>query len=498
VPGTGFQLHCLVGSQPGLVLDLKPGMLCIGRGRPGEKRYGWLLLDDPTVSRHHANLNWLPTKKRFSYEHISKTNPSRINGQLLRGDLFLGTNAQITIGTSSFLLIRKSIAAPLPTAAKKSKKTAIEDLDQTVYALQLLPNGFTDTLRKDGCNPIGVGVEVSWHPTIRHFVVEMKGGAQVRLSRQSQNLESNDLITHSAKLSHGDILTVDFCQFRFQEIQPEPDSIDTLTMSSKSPVPGYTEQKLIGQGSHGQVFHYKDLQGNSVAIKFLAPHLLQDEEAQIRFQNEAKVALSLNHPCLLRVRAVGDSKDGRKYMLSEYLPDGTLEDRLKEGRRLSLKETLGVAHDIGLALDYLHAKNLVHRDVKPSNIFFRDSRAVLADFGIVKGADLATATHSGFTAGTPQYMSPEQFRGFTEPRSDQYALGVVLYELLSGRKLFEAPEPIALAYMHVHEKPKALSRLCPRIPVQAVEAVERMLKKNPKERFSTLAEAWTHLSAALR
>jgi serine/threonine-protein kinase len=179
-------------------------------------------------------------------------------------------------------------------------------------------------------------------------------------------------------------------------------------------------------------------------------------------------------------------------MMSEYLPDGTLEDRLKEGRGLSFREILGIAHDVGLALDYLHAKNLVHRDVKPSNIFFRGSQAVLADFGIVKGADLATATQSGFTSGTPHYMSPEQFRGYTEPRSDQYALGVMLYELMSGCKLFNAPEPIALAYMHVHEKPAPLAPLCPRIPPQAAKAVEKMLSKKPEDRFTTLAEAWTH------
>ena len=230
----------------------------------------------------------------------------------------------------------------------------------------------------------------------------------------------------------------------------------------------------------------KDHAGASVAVKFLSPHLLLNEEAQVRFKNEATVALSLKHNRLLRVFDVGEAEDGRMYIMSEYLPNGTLEDKIQKAGKLPTMAVLKVAHEISQGLEYLHAQNLVHRDIKPSNIFFRDGQAVLADFGIVKGSDLMTATRSGFTAGTPHYMSPEQFRGFTEPRSDQYSLGAMLYEMLAGRRVFDAPDPIALAYMHVHQAPDPLLPQCPGAPEMLCLMIEKMISKKPSDRFANM------------
>lgn len=333
-----------------------------------------------------------------------------------------------------------------------------------------------------------MGVSLEWDPFSEGFTVRVTEGAKVLLARQKEEHRSKEQAKDHAPLDDGDILTVDFCQFRFRKTEPTELNTDTIKLAkdSASLIRGFTKIKLVGQGTFGQVFHMTDHAGASVAVKFLSPHLLSNEEAQKRFKNEADVAISLKHIRLLRVFDVGEAEDGRMYIMSEYLPNGTLEDKISEIGRIPTRPALQIAHEVSLGLEYLHSKDLVHRDIKPSNIFFRDRQAVLADFGIVKGSDLMTATRTGFTAGTPHYMSPEQFRGFTEPRSDQYSLGAVLYEMLAGRRVFDAPDPIALAYMHVHQTPDDLVALCPGVPETFLRMVEKMLSKKPNDRFESM------------
>lgn len=485
---SGYHLICLVGAEPGQVIDLKPALLCIGRGRPNETRHGWLLINDPTVSRHHANLNWVPEQNAFYYEHVSQTNPSRIDGNLIRTSQDLGARNQLNIGTHIYLLERKAVDVEPPPSEAETLGAAQPPDSALEYTLQLLPNGFTEFLKKGEANTLGMGVHVNWDPFTNGFVLKVTPGARATLSRNSDQQDEARAVSGQAVLENGDVITVDFCQFRFRRSTPGSTNTETIKLAkdSDSLIRGFSQVKLVGQGTFGQVFHMKDHAGASVAVKFLSPHLLLNEEAQVRFKNEATVALSLKHNRLLRVFDVGEAEDGRMYIMSEYLPNGTLEDKIQKAGKLPTMAVLKVAHEISQGLEYLHAQNLVHRDIKPSNIFFRDGQAVLADFGIVKGSDLMTATRSGFTAGTPHYMSPEQFRGFTEPRSDQYSLGAMLYEMLAGRRVFDAPDPIALAYMHVHQAPDPLLPQCPGAPEMLCLMIEKMISKKPSDRFANM------------
>ena len=449
---------------------------------------------------------------RTSLDHKSKSGerPSYRKTE----SLVLGSNAQIAIGHNSIVLERKSIRLALPkltfpTKAEEAVPEQVQEVseqpevppnvepepeetevveaptveeDGSVHTLQLLPNGFSDLLKKEESNLLGVGVKVEWNRKQQAFEVIVSSGSRVSLQRDGANLE----VQQDTLLQDGDIVRVDYCQFLYRRRELAPiQETDTATTGISDLIPGYQQFGLVGSGSHGEVYEFRDHGGSSVAVKFLFGHLLRQEDVQRRFRHEAKVSVSLDHPGVLRVIDVGQATDKRMYIMSEYLPGGTLRDRVDRGA-LPLQEALDIAVDLCDALDYLHQKEIVHRDVKPSNIFFRKGRAVLADFGLVKGADLSTATQTGFTAGTPHYMSPEQFRGYTDTRSDQYSLGIVLYELLTGRKPFDAEEPIALAYQHVHDKPRPLRLLRPRLKSSVASAVDRMISKDVKDRFSNM------------
>ncbi len=510
---TGYHLYIVSGSRAGEGFELKPGMLCLGRGTKDEKKYGWLLFDDPGVSEHHANFQWYPQEHRFAFEHLSTTSPSRVNGRLIEKteSVVLGSNAQITIGHNNIVLERKSIRLALPKLSFPAKgdrvvtpppedeseaSQAVEPVrdeaevmevlhqeeDSSVHTLQLLPNGFSDLLKKDNSNLLGVGVRVEWNRQRQSFQVVVSSGARVCVQREGMVLD----VHQDTVLEDGDVVRVDYCQFLYRRRESAPISqSDTVAADASQLISGYQQFGLIGSGSNGEVYEFRDLAGSSVAVKFLFAHLLRQEDVQKRFRHEARVSISLDHPGVLRVIDVGQASDNRMYIMSEYLPGGTLRDRIDRGA-LPLQEALEIAVDLCDALDYLHGKEIVHRDVKPSNIFFRKGRAVLADFGLVKGADLSTATKTGFTAGTPHYMSPEQFRGYTDARSDQYSLGIVLYELLTGRKPFNAEEPIALAYQHVHDKPRPLRLLRPRLKSSIASAVDRMIAKDVNDRFPNM------------
>jgi len=156
---------------------------------------------------------------------------------------------------------------------------------------------------------------------------------------------------------------------------------------------------------------------------------------------------------------------------------------------LPYPEVKDICLDLASGLAYLHKRKVVHRDVKPSNIFRHGERTVLGDFGIVKGLDRGSAESTGFTVGTPGYMAPEHFRGRTEPRSDQYALGVVLVECLTGRPMFETDDPMALAHMSDEERAKPLELLPGELPENARSAILRMLSYLPEERYGDVLEA---------
>ena len=224
-------------------------------------------------------------------------------------------------------------------------------------------------------------------------------------------------------------------------------------------IPGYRILRPIGEGGMASVFLAMQVSlEREVALKVMSPALAANAEFARRFLVEGKITAKLQHPNLVTVYDIG-SHAGIYYLAAEYIPGGTLKDRIEDGG-LSVGHILDIVSDIAQGLDFAHEKGFVHRDVKPGNVLFRnDGRVVLADFGIAKAMDGSnSSTVAGASIGTPDYMSPEQARG--EPvdgRSDLYSLGTVLFEMLEGHPPYQSGDPFTVALMHVTHPVPTLS-----------------------------------------
>ncbi len=245
-------------------------------------------------------------------------------------------------------------------------------------------------------------------------------------------------------------------------------------------IPGYRILRPIGEGGMASVFlAVQQSLDREVALKVMSPILAANTEFASRFLIEGKITAKLQHPNLVTVHDIGCHK-GVYYLAAEYIPGGTLKERIHEGG-MSIADCLDIATDVANGLDFAHQKGFVHRDVKPGNVLFRDDgRVVLADFGIAKAMDGSnSSTVAGTSVGTPDYMSPEQARG--EPvdgRSDLYSLGTMLFEMLTGHPPYQAGDPFTVALMHVThpvpELPADLAWLQPLISgLMAKQAGER-------------------------
>ena len=226
-----------------------------------------------------------------------------------------------------------------------------------------------------------------------------------------------------------------------------------MTLEPDSQFGKYRILRLLGQGGMADVYEAEDTSiGRRVALKILPEAFARDQERAQRFDTEIRASAALDHPHIVSVFEVGEI-DGTHYYSMSVLPGGELKSRIPDGP-MPPPDALRITEQIADALDYAHRKGFVHRDVKPENILFsEDGRAVLTDFGIAKatqGGSKMTAT--GLSIGTPHYMSPEQARGQNlDGRSDLYALGVVLYELLTGKVPFDAQDSIAVGLSHVSD-----------------------------------------------
>jgi serine/threonine-protein kinase len=218
--------------------------------------------------------------------------------------------------------------------------------------------------------------------------------------------------------------------------------------------------------------------GRRVVVKLLAP-----DADRPRFEREARAAAALAHTNIVQLFDYGE-ESGRPYMVFEYLPGGSLEERLADAGPLSEDEIARVATDLASGLAHAHERGVVHRDLKPANVLFdAEGRAKIADLGIaqLRGAD--TLTDAGTVLGTAAYISPEQTRGEpATPASDVYAFGVVLYRLLSGRLPFEASSPAELAAMHREAEPPPLTSIRRDVPAGLAALAMAVLAKAPESR----------------
>ncbi|MCP4357305.1 MAG: serine/threonine protein kinase, partial [Chloroflexi bacterium] len=223
-----------------------------------------------------------------------------------------------------------------------------------------------------------------------------------------------------------------------------------------------------------------------VAIKILPRQFSQDPTFRERFRREAKAIAKLEHLHILPIFAYGEDDD-ITYMAMRYLQDGTLTDRIKQGP-LPLNEAGHLLNQIAGALDYAHQHDILHRDVKPGNVLLdAGGNAFLTDFGIAKMAENTLDLTGRGILGTPAYMSPEQCMGSREltPASDIYALGIVLYEMVTGRTPFQAETPIALIHMQLSEPLPMPRHLNPNLPEAAELVILKALAKEPESRYQT-------------
>jgi eukaryotic-like serine/threonine-protein kinase len=241
----------------------------------------------------------------------------------------------------------------------------------------------------------------------------------------------------------------------------------------------YRLEKRLGAGGMSEVWSAFDLDlDRRVAVKLLAPNA-----DRVRFEREARSAAALAHPNICALYGYGET-EGRPFMVLEYLPGGSLEERLTPGRPLPDDETRRVAVDIAAGLAHAHERGLVHRDLKPSNVLFdAEGRAKIADFGIARLGEPSGLTELGTVLGTATTISPEQAAGLTAtPASDVYAFGVILYRLLAGRLPFEAEDALALAAMHRDVPPPPLSRFRADAPATLESIAMAALAKSPADR----------------
>jgi tRNA A-37 threonylcarbamoyl transferase component Bud32 len=253
----------------------------------------------------------------------------------------------------------------------------------------------------------------------------------------------------------------------------------------------YEVLQEIGQGGMATVFLAHEIAlDRKVAIKVMSPQLVHGADMIERFKREARTAASLNHPHIIPIYAVRESQH-LLFFVMKYIQGRSVDAILRDVGPLPFAMVRSILADVGSALDYAHRQGVVHRDVKPGNIMIdEEGFAVITDFGIARAAQSDALTRSGTTVGTPSYLSPEACSGeVVGPAADQYSLGIVGYEMVTGQLPFIAESSLGMMYAQVHTPPRPSEHLRPDCPPDLRSALMRMLEKSPADRFPTLKEA---------
>jgi serine/threonine-protein kinase len=256
----------------------------------------------------------------------------------------------------------------------------------------------------------------------------------------------------------------------------------------------YEVVRMVGEGGMGRVYEarHQRLPTKRFAVKMLHPELARQPEVVTRFQREAEASSVLSHPNVVDVYDVSSSSDGRPYIVAELLQGEELGSHLDRVVTMSPQAAAHVVRQVCAALDAAHAAGIVHRDVKPENVFLAagGAQVKVLDFGISKvGENKDGLTKTGTVMGTPDYMAPEQARGDkVDARADIYAVGAILYRAVTGRKPFEGLDPMATLTAVLTQEPPRPSEVNPQVPLPLELVIQRAMAKNPGERFQTMLE----------
>jgi TolB-like protein/tetratricopeptide (TPR) repeat protein/tRNA A-37 threonylcarbamoyl transferase component Bud32 len=265
-------------------------------------------------------------------------------------------------------------------------------------------------------------------------------------------------------------------------------AVDEVTRIREALAGQYQVERVLGEGGMATVYLAEDTKHRrKVAVKVMRPELAATLGAE-RFLREVEIAAQLSHPHILPVHDSG-SAGGLLYYVMPFVEGESLQDRIKRESELPIEDAIRIAREVAEALAYAHAKHIVHRDIKPANIMISAGHALVADFGIARaaGAEGAAITKTGLAVGTPQYMSPEQASGSpnVDARADIFALGCVLYEMVSGEPPFTGPTPQAIVMRSMTETPRPLAATREGLSPALDAVVGRALAKSPADRWQT-------------
>ena len=258
----------------------------------------------------------------------------------------------------------------------------------------------------------------------------------------------------------------------------------------------YRITEKLGEGGMGVVYKAEDTSlDRPVALKFLAPHLVSDEEIRKRFEREAKAAAALNHPNVCTVHEIAEV-NGRTFIAMAFIEGEPLEKKIEAGP-LKLKDAVDIAIQTAKGLQAAHGKKVVHRDIKPANLMIDDDGQVtIMDFGLALLTDRSKLTRLDETMGTVTYMSPEQTYGMElDHRTDIWSLGVVVYEMVTGQQPFKGHYDKAVMYSITNEHPEPITALRTGVPMELEWLVDKCLAKDTNERYQSAGELLVDLSA---
>jgi len=250
----------------------------------------------------------------------------------------------------------------------------------------------------------------------------------------------------------------------------------------------YTLKKKLGQGGMAEV-HLAEAEGRLYALKVVYPHIAAGKDFKVRFNREVSMGTRLIHPHIITVYEA-DEVDNKYFLALEYVEGSELRSLIPENG-FDFEQAQTYLVPIFAAVDFAHGKGVIHRDIKPDNILVKeDQTPKLSDFGLARAHDFSTVTATGAAMGTPAYMSPEQIQGKSvSEASDQYSLGVMAFELFTGQLPFQEDEPLALIMKHLTQPPPSPSSLRPDLPENLNPVIEKMMAKDPGDRYPTVRDA---------